>query len=201
MVCGPMTSPSLDLVELVVAARELAGKLENFEVATDALQRLPLDSQKNLERSAHALSEIATLDEELVARVQTLVAVFTRSRERQQAQALAIQKRAEQIKERTEVYQQLLARFGALGQHAGSLNQMMQQMAIQKGSTEGGASFADLQRRMDQVVDDAQAVTHLAQEKDFSDVSRQADSLRQQLLAARNKLTLLHQKLSSSEKS
>lgn len=196
-----MTSPSLDLVELVVAARELAGKLENFEVATDALQRLPLDSQKNLERSAHALSEIATLDEELVARVQTLVAVFTRSRERQQAQALAIQKRAEQIKERTEVYQQLLARFGALGQHAGSLNQMMQQMAIQKGSTEGGASFADLQRRMDQVVDDAQAVTHLAQEKDFSDVSRQADSLRQQLLAARNKLTLLHQKLSSSEKS
>jgi hypothetical protein len=41
-------------------------------------------------------------------------------------------------------------------------------------------------------------VTGLAEEQDFTDIGRQADSLRQQLLSARNKLNLLRKGLASS---
>ena len=54
-----------------------------------------------------------------------------------------------------------------------------------------------LNERMGQVADEAQAVTGLAEEQDFTDIGRQADSLRQQLLSARNKLNLLRTGLAS----
>ena len=43
--------------------------------------------------------------------------------------------------------------------------------------------------------DNAQALAHDAREQDFLDISRDAESLRQQLLAALNRAHLLQQKL------
>jgi len=51
--------------------------------------------------------------------------------------------------------------------------------------------------RMDGAVARAQDVAREASAADFVDVARQADALRQQLLAARNRVGLLRQGLSS----
>ncbi len=51
---------------------------------------------------------------------------------------------------------------------------------------------------MNEVAEHAQDLTTAAREADFEDVSRQAESLRQQLLAARNKVQLLHGSLATN---
>jgi hypothetical protein len=60
-------------------------------------------------------------------------------------------------------------------------------------------TFQALQDRMAQVADDAKALAALANEKDFGDIGRQADSLRQQLLSARNKMGLLQKSFGTND--
>jgi hypothetical protein len=98
----------------------------------------------------------------------------------------------------------LLERYGALGQSAAELNQRMQEFATQRAkaqtpeqNTEVLGILDALNERMGQVADEASAVTKLGEEQDFTDIGRQADSLRQQLLSARNKLQLLRKGLAS----
>ena len=52
-------------------------------------------------------------------------------------------------------------------------------------------TFQALQERMSLVADEAHSLAQAAEEQAFLDVARQADSLRQQLLSARNKMSLL----------
>jgi hypothetical protein len=49
--------------------------------------------------------------------------------------------------------------------------------------------------RMARVAESAQALANDARDQDFVDISRDAESLRQQLLAALNRANLLQQKL------
>ena len=82
------------------------------------------------------------------------------------------------------------------------LNGQVQQFAARRGEArtpENEAHLAvDLQallERMGQLATEAQEVAETAQRQDFSDIGRQADGLRQQLLAARNKMSLLNKDL------
>jgi hypothetical protein len=60
------------------------------------------------------------------------------------------------------------------------------------------AGLRELSDRMTGVAERAQELASAARSADFEDVSRQADSLRQQLLAARNKVVMLHGTLASN---
>ena len=62
----------------------------------------------------------------------------------------------------------------------------------------GEAEIRDLAQRMGEVADHAQGLLTAARDADFEDVARQAESLRQQLLAARNKVQLLHGSLATN---
>ena len=197
-----MTRPDPEHSELTTAAQALEEELQRFEALAEALKKAPLDSQKNLERAAKSLHDVATLDERLSARVQTLVLAITSARERQQQQAQEVEARALALQSRTGLYQDLLTQYAALGQSAGSLNALMQTLAEEhredptpEQSAQSSLHFEELKGRMDEVVSTAQALTSLAEERDFSDLARQADGLRQQLLAARNKMNLLQKRL------
>jgi hypothetical protein len=81
----------------------------------------------------------------------------------------------------------------------------MQEFAAQRAkaqtpeeNTELLGTLDALNERMGQVAEEAQSVTQVADEQDFTDVGRQADSLRMQLLSARNKLVLLRKGLAPS---
>lgn len=184
--------------ELVAAAQSLDEGLERFEALTEQLQKAPLQSEKHLERASETLKALADMDDQLRVRVTTLVGAISRVRDRQQAQAEAVHECAQNLQARTEVFKDLLVRYGSLGQSAGELNVQMQQFAQQRQQaktpeeqTGVATTFQALQDRMAQVAEDARALATLANEKDFGDIARQADSLRQQLLSARNKMGLL----------
>ncbi|MCK8501979.1 hypothetical protein [Myxococcus fulvus] len=183
---------------LVTAARSLDEGLERFEALAQQLQDAPLQAEKHLEKASATLKALADMDEELRARVAGLVGAISQVRDRQQTQAEAVQARAMELQQRTEIFKDLLVRYGSLGQSAGELNVRMQEFAAQRQQAKTpeenaalAASFQSLQDRMGEVADEAQSLSQAAEEKDFNDISRQAESLRQQLLSARNKLSLL----------
>ncbi|WP_223757903.1 hypothetical protein [Myxococcus sp. RHSTA-1-4] len=188
--------------ELVAAAQALDEGLERFEALSEQLQKAPLQSEKHLERASATLKSLADMDDQLRARVTALVAAISKVRDRQQAQAEAVHQRAQELQARTEVFKDLLVRYGNMGQSAGELNVQMQQFAQQrqlaKTPEETAAlatTFQALNERMGQVADEAQSLARAAEEKEFGDIARQADSLRQQILSARNKMSLLQKSL------
>jgi cytochrome c556 len=184
--------------ELVAAAEALDSQLTRFESLAEQLRQAPLDSEKNLERASKLLQEVAEQDQVLNASVSALVAAVTVARDRQHLRAEAVNARAQELQQRAEAFKALLERYGALGQSAAGLNLRMQEFAAQRAkaqmpeqNTELLSTLDALNEQMVKVAEEAQSVTKLADEQDFTDVGRQADSLRQQLLSARNKLGLL----------
>jgi uncharacterized protein YoxC len=188
--------------ELVAAAEALDSQLTRFESLADQLCKSPLNSEKSLERASKLLRDVAEQDQVLNASVSALVAAVTATRDRQQKHAEAVNALAQQLEKRAETFKALLERYGALGMSAAQLNQSMQEFAAQRAKAQTPeqnlelvGALDSLNDRMVQVAEEAQSVTQLADEQDFSDVGRQADSLRQQLLSARNKLGLLRKGL------
>ena len=189
---------------LLAAAEAFDAELRRFDTLAEAIQKAPLNSQKNLERAAHAFTEVASVDERLAAVAKTLVEEIAVMRDRQAAQAQGIQQRALELQERTGVFQGLLQQYGALGQDAIALNGLVQALAAKKreASTQEDAvgllrQVEEVQAGMARVAAAAAALVQTADERDFGDLARQADSLRQQLLGARNKMGLLHKSLSA----
>jgi len=191
---------------LLAAAEAFDAELERFAHLTEAARHGSLASQKALERAAESLKEIADCEEQMQAQARLLMAALGNAREQQEKQAALAAQRAEDVRERTAVYGELLKRFQALGAEAAELNTMGQGLSARKPDAGGTAArdpaFAnglrDLSQRMGQVADHAQELLTAAREADFEDVARQAESLRQQLLAARNKVQLLHGSLATN---
>jgi cytochrome c556 len=206
MVAALMSKRDKTTSELVAAAEALEAQLTRFESLAEQFRKAPLNSEKSLERASKLLRDVAEQDQQLNASVSALVAAVTATRDRQQTQAESVNARAQELQQRAETFKTLLERYGALGQSAAELNQRMQEFAAQRNKSQGtGEQNAELigildalNDRMGQVADEAQAVTGLAEEQDFTDIGRQADSLRQQLLSARNKLNLLRKGLAAS---
>lgn len=191
--------------ELSAAAEALDTQLRRFESLAEQLRKAPLNSEKSLEKASKLLRDVADQDKVLNEAVSALVAAVSNARNRQHQEAEAVNARALELEQRATAFKALLERYGALGQSAAELNQRMQEFAAQRGQAQSEEQQAALigtldalQERMVQVAEEAQAVTALADEQDFTDVGRQADSLRQQILSARNKLGLLRKGLGGS---
>ncbi len=193
---------------LVVAAEALEAELKRYEGLAEGLGRTALSSQKALERAAATLKEVADCDDRLGVRARELVEAITAARERQQQQAQAVHARATELAERVETWKELMLRYEGLSQEAAGVNTLIQTSlapAVQsrKASPEGGppelgeAAIAGLEEahaRLGQIAEAAEALAQGAHTKGFPDVMREADAIRQQLLAARNKLGLLRKK-------
>jgi methyl-accepting chemotaxis protein len=193
--------PQSESSELVAAATAIEEELRKFETMAEEVRSSPLRSQKQLEKMGKLLNQVADCDERMVANMRLLLGVLNKWRDRQQALATEVNSRAQELQDRTRVYQELMQRFGGLGQEAGALSTQMQEVA---GMTQQGqpmkaeeiiSSLQMVNERMTQVADNAGKLASDAEAHDFLDVSRDAESLRQQLLAARNRANLLQQKL------
>lgn len=193
--------PQSESSELVHAATAIEEELRRFESLAEEVRTGEMRSQKHLERMGKLLNQVADCDERLVANMRALLTVLNGWRDRQQALASEVNTRALELQERTKVYQSLMERFAALGQEAGNLSSQMQQVA---NRTQAGepmkaeeiiSSLQLVNERMTAVADSAGSLASDAQAQDFVDIARDAESLRQQLLAARNRANLLQQKL------
>ena len=124
------------------------------------------------------------------------------ARDAQQAQAEAVRVRALEIQTRTEELARLMRGFEAIGKDAAALNASAQQLAARKRTADEMvkdgellAGLDELQEKMSAVLTGAEQLAADALRVDFEDLSRKIDSLRQQILAARNKISLLKEAL------
>jgi uncharacterized protein Yka (UPF0111/DUF47 family) len=200
-----MSKPSkpVDGSPLSAAAIALDAELKRyFELATTA-QKVPLNSEKNLDKAARAMTEAAESQDRVADRVRALVEAITTAREAQQGTAQSLAARAQEMAGRAADLGELLKRFATLGEEAKELNHMMQKAAAYKkdpyataGDQDARSQIAAVAARMEEVAGHAQALAETALSKDMTDIARQADAIRQQVHSARNKLTLLQKSVS-----
>lgn len=194
-----------DPTPLTSAAEAFDEALQRFSSLTQALRKRELDSRHALESAAELLKDVTRCQEELQARAQALVGALGAAREAQQAQADFVQERAREVQQRAQDYATLTSRFEEVGQHAAGLNTLAQSVAARRGIADQSlkdtelpavlSQLDELRERMGQVADQAAALITDARAARFEELCGRADSLRQQLLAARNKVGLLRETL------
>jgi uncharacterized protein involved in exopolysaccharide biosynthesis len=191
-----------DASPLVAAATAFDVTLRRFAALADGLRKGELNSQRNLERAGEALKEVAACEQELQAEAQALMAALGAARDAQQTQADVVRARAGDIQKRAETFAELMRRFEALGRDAAALNTTAQELAGRKRTADEMvrdgellAGIDDLGERMTAVATTGETLAADARRDDFEDLSRKIDSLRQQILAARNKIGLLKEAL------
>jgi hypothetical protein len=171
--------------ELAEAALALDRELRRFEELSAQAAKVKLNTEKNLERATEALSRAAESQDRIGAHVQELVQAVTAARKRQEEEAAALMARAQEIAARRGQFSELLRKMGGLGQMAKEIQELL------KGE---GRDVAEVQARMDKVAEGAAEIGKAAQEQEMEELARQAEVLRQQVLAAKNKLALLAKK-------
>jgi chromosome segregation ATPase len=180
--------------ELISAAEALDAELQKFEQLSETIQKTPFNSEKNLARASRTLTEIAQVGEALQTHLGSLVAAIGNFRQKQETQADAVQKRAQELQERGQVLEGLLAEYRALGENARQLN--LHLLSLKSSEDEVQSSqFLDLDSRVTELAQAAQNLFDRAESQGFADIAHQADALRQQLQTVRNKLNLLRQRL------
>jgi hypothetical protein len=189
--------------DLMQAAAAFDDELARFARLVEAARTGPLNSQKHLQRAAHAFEQVGESEKRLGETAQALVAALNGARQLQEVQAQALQGRAREIEARTEVAADLLRRYGAVGQKAGELNSLVLDIAAKKanGASEPNeavaAALAELRGKMGEVAEGASGLVKAAREADFQDIAQQIDSLRQQIVAVGQKVAAIEKALTS----
>jgi hypothetical protein len=192
---------------LVEAASAFDETLRRFGALVESAGRAELDSGEGLARAAGALEKVAACEEEIQQRAQALSAALTAAREAQETQTLAIGARALEVQKRTEDYANLLRRLEGVGQNAADLNAGAQKLAAankvdrqmpQETISAMLLQLGELETQMESVAVATEALAGDARGAHFDDVARKADALRQQLLAARNRVGLLSEALTQT---
>jgi len=189
-----------DTAGLSAAATALEAELRRYDELAAELRSGRLVSEKDLRRAAQALQALRASDARLGELVQGLVAAIGMARDRQQAEAEAVQARADEVRKRSETLAVLLARWEALGVGAAEVNRLMQQSGGPDDANGGerratlGPNFDEVDERLGRLADDARDLVQAAETEEFADLARRAESLRAQLLSARNKLRTLDEK-------
>jgi hypothetical protein len=184
---------------LAAAAAALESELSRFEELAETARKIPLTSEKNIDRAARATTEAAARQEAVIAQVQALVAAIGDARQRQQATSEVLLARAQEIQARSEELGEILKRFASLGVEARGINEAVGQLAsIDRARI--GAELVGIRAKMDGAIDLAQSVAKDALEKELADIARHADQMRQQILAAKNKLGLLEKAADAAAK-
>jgi hypothetical protein len=188
--------------DLAEAARALEHELQRFEDLANAARRMPLDSHKAIERAAKAATETVAGQGRVDLALGALVRVITTVRERHEANVAAVQARGEEIRLRADQLGPLLERQAALAEEGRTINQLVQAAAEQQRAAttpEGIRALVTvvlgIEERMSKLVEGARELVQAATSASMADVAGQADSLRQQVAAARNKLALLRKSL------
>ena len=187
------------------AAAALEVELRKFEQLGRLASKIELSSERNLEKAAKATQEAAECQLRVASHVGELVSAITAARDRQQAVAEGIQVRAAELQARRAEMDELMTEFGNLGHQANAINQLVGQVNMAKAQgapqSEGlgdvVGKLQEIQNKMGEVVESAQALSRRAQGKNVEDIAQQAEDLHKTLHAQRNKLNLVLEKLSA----
>ncbi len=174
--------------ELTEAALAYDQELRRFEELAAAARRTKLNSERNLTRAAEALQKAGESQQRLLQHVQKIVAAMQAGRADQEREANALVQLGQSINARRTRYGELFSRMAELGDQAAEIQKVL-------SSSPDKEQIDALSTRMEAAAERAGSVATDARAEEMEDLERQADSMRQQLLSARNKLQLLGKKL------
>lgn len=167
----------------MAAATALEGTLQRLREAVERSLHGSLTTRKQIERTAAALTALGPLEAEIGLQARALIGAIDRSRRLQEDLTSRAHARALELQARSAELQVLMDSLGELGQETHRV----------AGSFEGQTSpegLAAAAVELDALVARARELAEQAGTRGFEDVRRQVESLRQQLSAARNRLTL-----------
>lgn len=186
---------------LAAAASALENELRRYEDTVAELQKLPLTSDKTLQRARKVLEECAGHQEKLAALLPAFAQAMQDAQARQQQCMDVTAEGTSKIKTRFEERMALLERVAALGQRAQDINEPV--AAVMSGKEENRSpiellkSLEDVGTLTEAVIAEADAVHRLAQEGDWQDIARDTDALKQQLQSARNKVLVAQRNIAA----
>jgi hypothetical protein len=177
--------------ELVAATMALDEELQRVEKLAHGVLNTPLDSRRNLEKAARATGETVEAQTRVGERIRVMLEALNAARGKNEITVDALQKKSLEMKERSDAFGALMGRFEAIGREAREITAMAQASA-------GGGSerLAELDTRMSQLADTAKSLWQDAGDGDWPELARDAEALRQQVLAVKNKLSLIAKRLS-----
>jgi chromosome segregation ATPase len=177
-----MAKPAKAVPEIVQAAETLEGELVRLETLARAAQKHRLDSEKNITRAAKELSEALALPERMAAGLRSLGLAMQQMEARQQAALEPLALFANEIQARMQKLAEHMQSFAALGQAAAEATALLQAGGERTALLEGAKA------QLNRIADDARALFEAARADDFPEVAREADTLKQRLLALTRKL-------------
>jgi DNA repair exonuclease SbcCD ATPase subunit len=191
---GPRQSALID------AVRAFDAELEHFSRAAAAACRRSLDSKRELEKATAAVTEAAGAEVALQGKAQDLLAALRSAQAEQQSRAEALRARANEIKERVEVYEGLANRYHQLGidgallaEAAGKLNLSTRPGGDQPFRAELLTGLDELERRVSDLRGVARTLAADARTAGFEDLATESHAVEQTLSSLRNKLLLARQ--------
>jgi len=146
--------------DLSVAAFALDRELRRFADLADQAGRLKLNTEKNLERATRRLTRAAESQDRINAHVQQLLAAVSVTRRKQESDAAALMKRAEEIAGRRKEFAGMLQRMAGLGRMAKD---------VQEALKAGSAAVDEVQSRMQRIADVPADLACVAQEKEMDE--------------------------------
>lgn len=184
------------------AAVALDQELVRFRELAEAGSRIPLTSRRNLEKAARAADEAQASQKRLEQLMQPFIEALTAARQENERCAQALEARRVEVERRLSEVGEILSRFKRLGSIAVEISNFVREVGEHKKAGlaphETLAALVEVETRMTTVVDEARALAKAAQEAEVSDLVPDIESLRNQVLAARNRTNLLRQQLGGS---
>lgn len=181
---------------LVAAAAALDDELRAYDELAREARKIKFDSEKSLQRALRIVQESQGRNDAIQEKLRALVAQIEEARRRQVESLNTLLEAAKTVQARAQEHDSLMARFAELGESAQRINALTLELAAKRSA---GASeseilqgLGELQLHMATVVGEAEALAQRATEQDWPELARQADAVRQQVLAAKNKLALAH---------
>jgi len=182
---SPFAESALNLDNAFTELEQLSGQIE----------RLELESDSGLERAKQLLGKFAECGQRIGEGVQVLAKSLEESRARAEAAANVVSARALDIQKRQDENDQMLARFGTLGESVRKISETIVQFkkpAGEKLSDEERElltkQLPELDSQLSGLIDEAQGLRVDAHQLKLKSIERNADSLSQTLLSARRKL-------------
>jgi hypothetical protein len=191
--------PPKDDLSLFQAAQNLEQELGRFEQLLIELGR-PVNSDKALHRARQHLEACSQCEARLAENLHAFAAAMRSMQARQQRCMEVVRTSAEHIQARHQERTALLERVANLGNRAREVSEPLTTVSEESWSNESPellASMKEVGTRLEAVIDEADAVGASAAEADWTDIARDAQALKQQLQAVRNRVLLGQRKLAS----
>jgi len=185
---------------LVAAAAAVDEELRAYDALAEEARRLDIEGEKSLRRATAIIQDSASRQDRIQERLRALVDEIEHARTRQVQSLTALLEAARTLEARTQQHDAILQRFAALGESARACNELAVSLSQRRaaGLSDGEmlAGLVEIQTSMAAVVGEAEALTARAQTDRWPELARQVDSVRQQVLAAKNKLALAQKAMS-----